>query len=280
MSSNNANRGNVQDGDKTWAINHNLQLYYPIKLSEKAVVLTGFTVEHTNLNMFDSGINRNLFMTRLNLGAKFTYNDRWAVAWLVLPKIASNFSQVGLRDLQIGGLGIAYYKISDHVTFNFGLYASTENHGSTVAPLLGLFYRTPNRKLYINAVLPIRADINYTIVNNFSVGIDFLTSTKSYDLSDEVINAYAHENSIRMGAYLAYGFMDGAFILRLRGGYDLTRYGLYDSGDPVGAQVLLWSVSGDNRNMLNSRFVPDPYIGGDLIYRFDLTKQDDEKKVD
>lgn len=273
FSSNNAFLKNNQNESITNAYNQNLQVYYPIRISESFVVLTGFTVENTNIDLLDGNARENLLMTRLNLGVKHQHSKKISGTYLVLPKIASNFKQIGLQDLQIGGLALWDYQVSDLWNIKVGIYVSTENHGSTITPLLGAWFRSRNRKFYINAVLPIRMDINYNIIKGFSVGADFLTSVKSYDLSTDARGAYVHENSIRAGAYLSYGFKDNTFIIRVKGGYDTTRYGLYNSGDMVGGQILLFTLTEDTRNQINPRFTGGGYIGGDLIYRFDLTKE-------
>jgi len=273
LSSNNAFLKNNQNESIMNAYNQNLQVYFPVRINERLVVITGLTVENTNLDLLDGNARENLLMTRLNLGIKHKHTEKLTGTYLVLPKIASNFKHIGLQDLQIGGLALWDYQVSDLWKIKFGIYVSTENHGSTITPLIGAWFRSPNKKFYINAVLPIRMDINYNIIKGFSVGADFLTSVKSYDLSANTRNAYVHENSIRAGAYLSYGFKDNSFIIRVRGGYDVTRYGLYNSNDIVGGQILLFTLTPDTRNQLNPRFMGGGYIGGDLIYRFDLNKE-------
>jgi hypothetical protein len=274
MSSNNTTLGNVENDYKTDVFNQQVQLYYPIRASKNLVFITGFTFENTNLNLLSgSSRSENLIMGRLNLGIKYTHSKKLKATYLLLPKVASNFNQIGLQDFQFGGLALWGYQVSELWKIKFGVYVSSENHGSTVTPLLGVWYRSRNKKFFINAVLPIRADINYTIVGNFSVGADLLTSVKAYDLASREQALYVQEESIRVGAYLSYAFLDKALLLRLRAGFDTTEYGLYDSGDIIGAQVLTFPVQGDNRNRLNPEMNAGFYFGGDLIYRFDLSKE-------
>lgn len=278
LSSNNTTLGNIDNEYTTSVYNQQLQIYYPIRANESLVFLTGLTFENTTMNLLDGNAPENLLMTRLNLGIKHNHSKRLTGTYLILPKIASNFKEIGLRDLQLGGLALLGYKISDLCTVKLGLYVSSENHGSTVTPLLGLWYRSKNRKFFINAVLPIRADINYTLIKTFSIGADLLTSVKAYDLSSNNRNAYVQEESIRVGAYISYGFLNNALILRLRAGYDTTEYGVYESGDEIGAQLLTFPISGDNRNRLNPELTAGFYFGGDLIYRFDLRNEKKEPK--
>lgn len=271
--SNNSFLKNDQDNQTSNAYNQFLEVYYPIRANEKWVVITGTSFENTTLDLLAGSGQENLLMLRLNLGFKHKHSEKWTGTYLVLPKIASDFKKIGLRDLQIGGLMLWECQVSELWKIKFGAYVSSESHGSTITPLIGAWFRSRNRKFYINAVLPIRMDINYSIVKGFSIGAALTTSVKSYDLSTSSRNAYVQENSIRAGAYLSYGFLDNSLIFRIRGGYDATDYGLYNSSDVLGAQLLLFPLSGDHRNRLNPSFTGGGYIGGDFIYRFDLRKE-------
>lgn len=273
LSSNNAFMGNTENDYITSVNNQNLQLYYPIRASESLVVLTGFTLEHTGLNLLRGAEWGSLWMARLNLGIKHQHSEKWSGTYLLLPKIASDFRKVSLQDFQFGGLALLDYQVSETWKIKFGVYVSSENHGSTITPLIGVWHRSKNGKFYINATLPIRMDINYSITKAFSVGADLLTSVKSYDLFQNNTDRYVQEESIRAGLYASYSFLDNALIFRLRAGFDTTEYGLYDSGDILGGQVLTFPLGNDERNRLNPEFNSAFYFGGDLIYRFDLRKE-------
>lgn len=278
LSSNNTTMGNDQNDYKTGIYNQNLQLYYPIRASESLVVLTGFTVENTSLNLFQGADRGNLLMTRLNLGIKHQHSEKWSGTYLFLPKIASDFKKIGGQDFQFGGLGLLGYQVSETWQIKFGVYVSSENHGSTITPLIGVWHRSKNEKFYINATLPIRMDMNYAITKAFSMGLGLLTSVKSYNLSGNGGGLYVQEESIRASLYASYGFLDNSLILRVRGGFDTSEYGLYNSDDRIGGQILTFPVSGDNRDRLNPDFNAAFYFGGDLIYRFDLRKEKKKKK--
>lgn len=273
VSTNFATMGNVDNDVKSFVNNQNIEFYYPKRLNKKLVVLAGFTFENTTVNLFDGNSAGNLFMARLNLGIKHQHSERWAGTYVFLPKIASNFQGIGSQDFQFGGLAVIDYKISDNWKLKFGVYTSSENHGSTITPLLGVWHRSKNGKFYINATLPIRMDINYNFVKGFSMGADLLTSVKSYDLSKNATALYVQEESIRAALYASYGFLDKSLILRARAGLDFTDYGLYNSNDKIGAQLLIFPLSGDNRNRLNPEYMTAFYFGIDLIYRFDLSKE-------
>ncbi len=274
-SANNTNMGNVDEDDDyvTNINNQKLEFYYPKRANDKLVILSGFTLENTTITLFEGDNRRNLLMARLNLGIKHQHSEKLAGTYLVLPKIASDFKSIGAQDFQLGGLALMEYLIAPTWKVKLGLYVSSENHGSTITPLIGLWHRSKNEKFYIDAVLPIRMDINYTLVKTLSIGADVLTSVKAYNLFVNDSDFYVQEESIRLAAYLSYGFLDNALLFRVRAGLDLTDYSLYNVGDKIGGQLLTTPLSGDNRNRLNPEFASAFYFGGDLIYRFDLRKE-------
>jgi hypothetical protein len=272
LSLNNATLGNVDNDYETSVNNLNMEVYYPKKLSEKAVLLTGFTVENTRLNLSPSSDRSSLTMTRLNLGIKYQHSEKWSGTYVFLPKLASDFENINSNAFQFGGLAVLDYQYNETSKVKFGLYASSENHGSTITPLIGLWHRSKDSKFYINATLPIRMDANYALSKSFSIGSDLATSIKSYNLG---LNSdfYTQEESIRFALYAALGLMDNSIILRGKVGFDTTDYGLYNSNQKVGAQVLTFPLSTDKRTRLNSEFDSSLYVGFDAIYRFDLTKE-------
>jgi len=273
LSVNNATLGNIDNNYETGVNNLNMEVYYPKKLSDKAVLLTGFTVENTRLNISPNSDRSSLTMTRFNLGMKYQHSEKWSGTYVFLPKIASDFENIGSNDFQFGGLAVLDYQYNATSKIKFGVYASSENHGSTITPLIGIWHRSKNSKFYINATLPIRMDANYALSKKFSVGSDLLTSIKSYNLSQVNSDNYVQEESIRFALYAALGLMDNSIIVRGKVGFDTTDYGLFNSNQKVGAQVLTFPLNTDNRTRLNSEFDSSLYVGFDAIYRFDLTKE-------
>ncbi len=280
FSTNNTSLGTIPEPNQTSANknfetsvnNINFELYYPKKLSEKLVLLTGLTTENTRLNLSEGANRTSLTMTRLNLGIKYQHSEKWSGTYVLLPKIASDFNSIGSNDFQIGAIAVLDYQSSESYKIKFGLYSSTENHGSTLTPLIGLWHRSKNNKFYINATLPIRMDANYALTKNLSVGSDLLTSIKSYNLSELKSNFYVQEESIRFALYTALGLMDNSLILRGKVGLDTTDYGMFNANEKVGVQVLTFPLSGDKRTRGNAEFDSSLYVGFDAIYRFDLTK--------
>lgn len=273
--------GNLDNDQEVSVGNTLVDVFFPVPITSKISALTGFTYENTRLGglqLNDMGFDAlandfstNIVMTRLTLGAKVKHANKWSGTYVLLPKLASDFSGIGSTDFQMGGLALLEKKYKSRKILKFGAYVSSENFGTTITPLIGLWYKSRNRKLYIDATLPIRADVNYALAKHFSVGANLLTSIKSYNLSQFGDNdLYVQEESIRFSTYLSYSFFKDLLLVRGRVGFDTTDFGLYEQGDTVGAQVLTFQVGGDDRNRLNAEFDAAPYVGFDLIFRTGL----------
>ena len=278
-----ASLGNVDDENaQTDVTNRNIELYMPIPITQKVTIIAGFTYENTSLgNMYFNFDNspygfvdgsKNLIMTRLNLGMKINHGNRWSGTYVALPKLASDFSNLGSNDFQIGGLALLEKKYSGRKVLKFGAYVSSENFGTTVTPIIGLWYKSKNSKFYVNATLPIRADVNYSITDAFSLGANLLSSVKSYNLSNERnSDFYVQEESIRLSAFAAYGFLNDMLIVRARVGLDRTDYALYDKDAASVVQVLTKQIGNrKDEDRRNSEFAAAPFVGLDFIFRVGL----------
>ncbi|WP_213520062.1 DUF6268 family outer membrane beta-barrel protein [Nonlabens sp.] len=257
---------------ETDVTNFNFEFLYPTPINDKTVLITGFTVENTSLDFAGAAEfnSEGLTMTRLNLGAKISHNSKWTGTYLLLPKIASNFDDLGGADFQFGAIALLEYRHKNRFRTKYGLYSSSEEFGAIITPLLGVYYRTPNNKFYIDAAFPIRMEANYGLTKQLSLGADLRTSIKSYNLGGGVADTYVQEESIRFALYAGYSFMKDQLIVRAKAGLDTTDYGLYNTGDTVGAQVLTVALGGDDRTRLNNEFASSMFLGFDVIYRLDL----------
>jgi len=269
-------RTNLEDveGDHDTDVhNINLEILYPTPLTGDIVLITGFTAENTGLELGPGAKYQNLTMARLNAGVKWSHNKKWTGTYLLLPKLASSFDADGGDNFQFGAIALMEYRFKNRKRGKFGLYSSSENFGTIITPLVGGYYRTKNNKFYIDAALPIRMDANYSLGEKFSVGADLRTSVKSYNLGQafqQPDNLYVQEESIRFGLYMNYSLLNETLLLRAKVGLDTTDYGLYEEGDTVGAQVLTFQVSGDDRTRLNNEFDSAVFFGLDFIYRLGL----------
>ncbi|MFB0904443.1 MAG: DUF6268 family outer membrane beta-barrel protein, partial [Nonlabens sp.] len=247
--------------------NFNFEFLYPTPINDKTILITGITVENTGLSLTAETSSESLTMTRINLGAKISHSSNWTGTYLLLPKIASNFEDLGGADFQFGAIALLEYRHKNRFRTKYGLYSSSEEFGAIITPLLGIYYRTPNSKFYIDAALPIRMEANYSLTKKLSLGADLRTSIKSYNLGGGITGNYVQEESIRFGLYAGYSFMKDQLIVRAKAGLDTTDYGLYQSGDTVGAQVLTFPLGVDKRIRLNNEFDSSIFVGFDIIYR-------------
>ena len=60
ISGNKTSLGNLEDDYEANMNNINAELYYPTRINEKLEVLIGFTIENTNISLFDGANNGNL----------------------------------------------------------------------------------------------------------------------------------------------------------------------------------------------------------------------------
>ncbi len=272
----NMGRTNMEDVDQTFdtdVTNLNLEVLYPTPLTRDIVMITGFTAENTGLELGSGLKYQNLTMARLNLGVKWSHNGKWTGTYLLLPKLASSFDAEGGDNFQFGAIALMEYRFKNRKRGKFGLYSSSENFGTIITPLVGGYYRTKNNKFYIDAALPIRMDANYSLGEKLSMGADLRTSVKAYNLGQyqqSVNNLYVQEESIRFGLYLSYAMLKDQLQLRAKVGFDTTDYGLYEQNDVVGAQVLTFQLSGDDRTRLNNEFDSALFFGFDIFYRLGL----------
>lgn len=262
--------GNIDNDAETEIDNTLVEFYFPVPLTSKAQLITGFTYENTRLGLNFSPSRTNLIMTRLNVGLKYNHGNKWSGTYVALPKLASDFYEGNSNNFQMGGLALFEKRYSSKYSLKFGAYVSSENFGTTITPLVGLWYKSKNRKFTINATLPIRTDINYAITKEFSVGSNLVTSIKSYNLSASNSSLYVQEESIRGSLFAGYAFLDNTLVVRGKVGLDTTDYGLYRQGDTIGAQLLTFQLGGDDRDRLNSEFDSSIFYGFDLIYRLGL----------
>jgi hypothetical protein len=260
------------EGDKaiheTNITNFNFEFLYPTPINDKTILITGITVENTGLSLTAETSSESLTMTRINLGAKISHSSNWTGTYLLLPKIASNFEDLGGADFQFGAIALLEYRHKNRFRTKYGLYSSSEEFGAIITPLLGIYYRTPNSKFYIDAALPIRMEANYSLTKKLSLGADLRTSIKSYNLGG--MDEYVQEESIRFGFYAGYSMLNDQLILRAKAGLDTTDYGWYDADQTVGAQVLTIALGGDDRTRKNNEFDSSIFVGFDIIYRLDL----------
>lgn len=254
--------------DETKINNLNIEAFFPVPLNKKIVGISALSAERTVFNIDSQIGNEHLEMIRLNLGIKVKHSEKWSGLYAVLPRVSSCFKTLNSADFQIGGIALFDYQLSEILKIKWGIYGSSECFGMVITPLIGLWYQSKNKKFYINASLPTKMDVNYTMFKRVSVGVDLLTSIKSYNLSES--GAYVQEESTRFSFYSAFELMKKTLFIKGKVGVNLLDFGLYESHDKMGLKILSFGFKEDQRIRLNSKWDPAIFFGGEIIYRFDL----------
>ncbi|MGB0404467.1 MAG: DUF6268 family outer membrane beta-barrel protein [Salibacteraceae bacterium] len=259
-----------------------LDVTLPIKLSERTAVITGLTIEQMSVSSNPAGFNvKAVYSTGLKLGINKKFGKKWDGTFMFLPKIAADFNRVEDNALQLGGLALFKYHKSDNLKYRVGLYYNTELFGPFFVPLLGFYYQSKNKKLEINATLPVWIDANYKFNNKLAAGVNFSAFVRSYYLSDIATNGtgqYLVKASNELYGYLQYT-VNESFLFQAKVGYSIgRRFSAYDEKDRV-----TWGFSafrfGDNRTETSSGIEDGVIFQGRFIYRFNLKKEEKSEQL-
>lgn len=250
-----------------------LDFLYPLKLKNGNAILTGFYAE--NISTQTSPENSNLTSVGtvlLKAGMNIKYSDKISVTYMLLPKISSDFKDIGIKDLQLGAVAILKYKKSANFTYQAGLYYNGELFGPFFVPILGFYYLSPSKKFEANVKIPVSVDMNYTFMSNVRAGLNFNAFVRSFHLNEPYKGnpeSYLTKTTNEIYGYLQFDLPKG-LIFQAKVGYSIGRnYRVYDIEDRV-----TWGFSafkfGDDRTQLNTDFEDGMIFKGKLIYRFNL----------
>ena len=241
----------------------------PIVLKNENVFITGITAEQIHLKLHPSASKTSISSVALKLGYQINHSEKVSGTYMILPKLASDFKNIGANDFQIGGLALYKIKKSSSFKYHAGAYYNNELFGPFLVPLLGFYYKSENKKLEANFTLPIWADINYSLTNWMNIGTNFSAIVRSYHLSQS--NAYVVKKSNDIFGYLQFNFKKN-FILQTKIGYSIGRsYKAYTNEDKTDFGLSAFRF-GDNRNVLNPTFEDGMILRIRLLYRFHINE--------
>ncbi|NJB69949.1 hypothetical protein GGR42_000411 [Saonia flava] len=252
-----------------------MQLDFPIVANEKMVFLTGFSSQANTLLLNpDNESESTIGFMAVEMGINLVHSEKISGTYLVIPKLASDFGSINKKDFQLGFLGLINLKKTEHLSYKFGLYVNTEKFGLFLVPLLGSYYKSPNNKLEVNAILPASVDVNYKITPTIWAGIYFESLSGSYYLNNNHVNSsnqYVNKSSNELYLYLGIP-LTKSLILKPKLGHSIGRaYRTFDVNDKV--SFSLSSIYfGDNRTQLNQDFKDGPIVELELVYRFHFKK--------
>ena len=256
--------------EKTKVEEFGLQLTFPIVLSEKTVILTGFSADRSRLKLDPEFANHTaLNKVRLQLGLNQVHSEKWTGTYVLLPSIASDFETVTNEDFQIGLLTLLTYTKKKNLKYKFGFYANTENYGPLFVPLFGLYYLSPNEKFESTLLLPGQVDFNYKLTKKTVLGINFDGMTSSYNLHESNYipkEQYVVRSSNELYTYLQFQ-MGKSLVAKTKLGYSISRtYKIFNNDDKVDLSLASFYI-GDDRTQLNTNFEKGAIFKIELLYR-------------
>ena len=250
----------------------------PVVLNEKYALISGATFSTNNLQLFPLAPNTDLYSTMLKLGLATSHNEKWSSTIVFLPKMASDYKNLSGDDFYFGGYAVVKQKKSENLTIRYGLYGSTEAFGPFATPMIGVYYKSPNKRLEIDASLPIVADVNYTF-GKATIGFDYFGIGRSFNISqDEFSEYYIEQSPLEFSGYFQLNTLQKSVLLRAKVGYTSNIYEVYEQGDKLDFRVSAFSF-GDNRTQLNPDIKGSVFIKFEAIYRlqFDNAQSDSKK---
>ena len=257
-------------GGKTDVVEFGTDITLPIVLKNENVFITGIAAEQINLKLHPHTKSYNLSSIALKLGYQAKHSEKISGTYMLLPKLASDFKNLGGKDLQLGGLALYKIKKSELFKYHAGLYYNGELFGPFVVPLLGFYYKSENKKFEANFTLPIWADVNYSLTNWMNIGTNFSAFVRSYHLSQS--DAYVAKKANEVFGYLQFNIKK-SFILQTKVGYSIGRsYKAYEDNDKTDFAFSAFRF-GDNRTVLNPTFDDGLIYRVKLLYRFHIKEK-------
>ncbi|NNC85858.1 MAG: hypothetical protein HKN75_07220 [Bacteroidia bacterium] len=244
----------------------------PIQTENGDAYLFGLFLEQFNTILTPYAESKNIFTIGLKFGSNINFNDKWSATFLGLPKLSSDLYDVFEEDFQMGFVVLTKLKKTDALNYKFGVYYNDDLFGTKIVPLIGLYRKSENGKITINASIPVSADLNYQLGKNIFAGTRFNATAKSYKIGKRPYlgrNTYLHKNNNEVKLYLQ-GRIGKNIIAEIHGGYTIGRdYELYALDDEMDVDFTLFKL-GDDRQKLNRSFGDGFVQEFKLIYKVDL----------
>ncbi len=248
-----------------------LDLTIPIVINTSDALLTGLIYERIQTKLFESDPEETISVLGLRMGLSKKHSDNWSGTYMLIPKLASDFEDIGKRDFQIGAIALMKYTKRDDLNYKLGIYYNSELFGPFIVPLFGLYYLSADKKFETNLTLPFLADMNYKLHDRLNIGINFFGQIRTYHLTTistaNVNPGYVVKATNDLYGYLKFNLSKGLSV-QTRVGYSLGRsYRVYDDTDEITFGSVLLKV-GDDRQQLNTDFSNGFVFQATLLYRF------------
>ena len=245
---------------------------FPIVLSESSAIISGLLYSRNRLSLYPEDKTRNLHSSTLKIGLASKINDSWSTTLLLLPKIASDYQHVKSKDIYLGGVALLKYKKKENLIYRFGLYSTMEAYGLYATPIIGWYYKSPNKLLEMDMSLPISAEINYK-TGFGTVGFDYFGIGRSFRLyEDDDSTSYVDLSSLEFSSFFQLNTLKNSVLLRAKFGYSSNKYEVYENDDTIDLGLTAFTF-GDNRTQLNPDLKGGLFVKLEAIYRFHIKKE-------
>ncbi len=264
-----------------------IDLTLPIKLNEKFVIITGLSYDHLSLYTYPENLTvdfERFNMHTLKAGLSWQHNDTWSGQYLVLPKTTGNLKAFNKKNTQLAGLALLKQKKKENLFFRYGLYYNSEVFGPFFVPLLGIWYRSPNKKFEMNWTLPVWADMNYTWKKWFTTGMNFSAFVRSFYIPQQGLQTnnppanfpaeqYMVKASNELFLYTQFNIKK-SFLIQTKVGHSIGRsFRQYEYGDRVDWGFSAFRFGGD-RTQLNPDLKDGLIFQVRLIYRYWIKEEE------
>lgn len=255
---------------KTSLQEYNGDLTVPIVINKNLAILSGVTYEMIQSSLNPGRPKESFSGITLKAGVNIQHNSNWSGIYMLLPKISSDLQKISNKDFQLGGLALLKYEKSKQMNYKLGVYANNELFGPFIVPILGFYYTNKSEKFEVKVLLPLSVDINYKILKNTRMGLQFQGQVRSYNMNSTIGNnrdVYVVKSTNDLYANVQYEIKNG-FNIQLGVGRSLGRsYRMYNEKVSFGMPL---SYFGDNRTQLNTDFSDGWLIKLTAFYRLKL----------
>jgi len=169
---------------KNTTTNYFAGLIVPIKIDSNNTIIIRLNGEQlVTQNSAYTDVKSRLYALTLGLGAQHYFTTKFSAVLILMPKIASDFSEkINSHDRQYGGSLLFQYKFGKNFRAKAGLFYNKEPFGNFFVPLFGIDWQiSPRWMLY--GTFPLINRLEFKINEHFYTGLGARIYGRSYRLN-------------------------------------------------------------------------------------------------
>ncbi len=263
---------NVLDEDRDTSIKEwNLNVDIPWVLDEDTALLLGMGTNKIDVELIPSPEPATeLYSIALRMGINKVFSERWSGTFLLIPKVASDFTNGFRKGNQIGAVVLLTRKRDNRLKYSYGIYGNKEEFGLLLVPILGVYYKSPNDRFEADIFAPARVDLNLRLGEQTSAGLRFDGLGTSFSIQKPGYrDHYVTRVSNDLYTYTQYNLTPN-ILLRAKLGYSFFRnYKVYDNDEKIDLS-LAGIFFGNDREILNQDIRDSFQFKLEMVYRFNF----------